>query len=304
MIKKVFVIIILQLISVCLFTNDTALKGITFNQSKVYLSKSVDSQIVGLLNANSVVKIHEKDIVEPSNGDYLQWYKISNDEISGWTNNYDLVEFPCKGFTAVTMNPNKWLIFEDFNLSSISHKYKPNQEIKIIDAKVVENDIIYKVYHNNKEGWISSSKVNILDNSIKRLNSLYDQRSFSKSFDSLETMMKTIFPNEKYDLLKNDEYNLYSIKVRNNILNVVKYNNQFRVLDMVIKGDYKLKYNITNGIKIDYVISLFGNKFKKDGNLYKYEYSQSVLANPIYSIVFKVKNDSVIEIKLLYHLFD
>lgn len=276
-------------------------KGLVFYNKKIYSRSKIESKVIGRLNGYSVVEVSDSIILELDSGEIQYWYKVSVDNISGWINDYSLLELPRNGQTAMIMNPNEWVVYKDKKLSEFSHRFKPNENVVITGVSSSDDGFIYRVQHGDREGWLHQSKVNIVDNYTTRLESLYKFKSFNEPFNSIEEIIETIGEDHSSVIANN---NSFTIKFNYNSVSVVKHNDKYLIQEFTIIDNYVLRNNIGTGKNINYIKDLLGEKYKTVGCEVKYEYAMSVVANPIYAISFKTHVDNIIQIKLQYYRFD
>lgn len=300
---KIFILFVASCtVSSCSFAKGN--KSLVVSEKKVFKTRSMNAKVVGLLQSSTIVDVLKETKSVLKNNEVIIWYKIKKNGLTGWISDYNLIKFPSNGSTAVTMNPNKWVIYKDSEFSVEQAKYKPNELISIIDAIETENGINFEIIYNEISGWVHESQINIEDNYHERLKSLYNLNSFNMDFSALDKIVDIILGQKKYSISTKNDLIKYKVSFDDNIILVQNRGNKFWVQEMTILDDFEFLYSIKNGMNIDYVVSILGSDYSITNSVYKYIYSENLFANPLYSISFHTNNGYIEKIVVSYYLFD
>lgn len=296
--KKLVYIYVLMLIVISTISSQNI--AYSENEMRIYKKANIDSKQIGVVDAYSKVKLlSEKEITIKGEG-IEKWYKISSNKGKGWVLEYNFLKLPVHGLTKLKENSGKWVIFTNSNLNKVSHEYLPEEKVQIVDLVNKNGKIIFNIIHNSKRGWIDYKYIKVFTDYDKRLKELSDYNSFNKPYDSIEDIAESFDDNLTYTITSPDDYGFFQLIFGGNVVTCYKSGRKYRIKSIVLEDPYNLLYQIKVGSKTDYIKRILGTKFSTHDNKLKYEFSEYIFAEPVFTIIIDSKQNLVSRIEMYY----
>lgn len=300
--KKILLVCVFLAIFVLVADDDESYTNKLFlpESHRVYAENSTKSSILIESDRDLLVFSNNPECTTGSE----KFLKVKVDKIVGWIDGFNAIQLPVKAYTRLMPPPSNWKLYLSPELKTVIGNYTPDMEVIILDIISIDNILISEVQLGEVKGWLQHSFLKIVSNQEIRVEDIYKLNNFHENQSDLNSFLSKLQNVSEVTLKRDDYYTVISGAFGENSFSIIESSNGYRLNSMNIKSSDYLPYGLKVGINIDQLNSILGKKYRIVDGRRVYSYTIGVLSNELFGIHIKVENDIVVDIELIYYLFD